>query len=397
MSANFISVRSQHNGRKITTSFDMVGEWQDALDASKKSAWWKSVSGDQLEFFTEYFDDTFACDEAVANIPFVTNVAPLVFLCDADLHVDTIDEHFLQSLNFLRTSYARMYPHHKWSGRIHASNVVYNHIGSPHSNSIVLFSGGVDAVFTALANIAIEPTLVTVWGADIFFGANNGWEKTNQANQEFADRFGLEYVAIKSNFRTVLNYSWLDPKFGKPVRDNWWHAFQFGTALSGLTLPLALHRKSDTIYLASDYSYKDPRILSASDPTLVQEIRASGAFVKCHDYSASRQDKLQFICDFTRRYEVIVPLRVCWKSQAGENCGVCDKCMRTTFGILACDSDPADFTFDFSDEAHKKIIESIKSGTVSRNVFWKEIVHKLRDSKFKSHVVVQELFSFFDD
>lgn len=385
-------LNAEVEGSCISSTITGSGAWTDALDLAKRPEWWRRVSAGEEQIIADY-GENIDVPPSIAIIPTLMNVLPFAWLTDTTVHVDEIDAHFAAALPFIKSRYQRLYPELEWKGRVRWETTVFKHADQYAGNALALFSGGVDAVFTALANIAIEPTLVTVWGADMFFHDVPGWNRVKSANKAFADSLGLDFMTVKSTLRTCVNYAYLDSMFGTPVRGSWWNTYQVGTALTSLMLPAAFSRRSDTVYLASSNSKKDAYFSrSSSDPALVQEIRAAGIGVKVHDYSVSRQNKVQYICDFSRANPgIAIPLHVCWQESGGVNCGKCEKCLRTQFAIMGCGSDPAQFGFDMSAEMQDEIIGVLKSSCIAKPAFWRVIVDDLRDSKFKQSPMVRAL------
>lgn len=395
---SYIEPRTSLSASKIETEAASGGAIAPYFDLSARSDWWRGVAAGNDDFYCEYSQDVEGLPNSIAQLPFVLNVLPAVFLTDSVLVLDEIDARLLSSVNHIRDRFAAMYPELEWKGRIEAAKVVNNHIGYTRNTPVSLFSGGVDAVFTALANLAVEPALMTVWGADMFFNSSAGWNTASKANKAFADRFGLEYITAKSSFRTSISYAYVDAEFGKPVKDNWWHGFQHGAALIGIAGPVAYHRGTDKILLASDYAKTDPYVTrSGSETTVVQEINFGGVSSQVHDYNISRHGKVKFICNFAKLHNVDIPLRVCWQSSSGVNCGVCDKCMRTQFAIMAHGHDPERFGFALSVDQRAAITHAISTGAVKvqKAAFWKDIIADLRESKWKDDPLAKSVLEVF--
>lgn len=318
---------------------------------------------------------------------------------DAEIHVESVDEHFLACIPFIRRRLQALYPELPLNGTVISRKTEYNYVGQPARGPVALFSGGVDAVFTALANRELEPTLLCVHGADVFFGPNNPWPHVEGQVREFASKVGLNAEFARSTFRTSVHYGVLDPLLkGFGVKDNWWHALQFGLSLSAIALPLAFRLRADHVLLASDYSNKDSQInRSGSDTALVQEMRAGGILVRCHDFNVSRQQKVAFICDFAKTHGIEIPLRVCWKSTSGENCGACEKCLRTQFAILACGHEPEKFGFLGNPDIHGLAAQRIRSGEIQMTPFWQDLKRDLSGSAMRNHPLSQALLGGLAD
>lgn len=387
-----MTLASTVDAGRISTTFDGTGSWRGALEKADKPDWWRQVAAGAEDFFVDY-GAAINLPSAIADIPALVNVLPLIWLSDTTLYLDSIDSRLAAALPFIKARYKALYPELDWRGKVEWRSISDAHIGQATGNPLALFSGGVDAVFTALANVALRPTLMTVWGADMFFHDVDGWNLVKAANRNFADRLGLDFMAVQSTFRTSLNYGYLDGQFGKPIGDVWWHAYQVGPSLGAIGLPAAFARGADTVFLASGFSKKDPYISrSGTDAVLVQEVRAAGASVKLYDFNLSRQDKVRFICDFRKRHgDMDIPLHVCWRTRDGKNCGKCEKCVRTKFALMGCNSDPSDFGFDMSDVRQDEVVAVIHGGNIKKTAFWKEVLSDLQDSKFARHRMARAL------
>jgi hypothetical protein len=371
------------------------GEFARALDVSSLSSWWKNQANGNTEAAITLPVNSLAAPPSIDIIPFIVNILPIAMIFDAEIQVDVIDEHFLACIPFIRRRLQSLYPELSLGGTVTSRRREYNHIGQPERGPVALFSGGVDAVFTALANRELEPTLLCVHGADVFFAPNNPWPHVERKVKEFASKVGLNSEFVRSTFRTSLNYAVLDPLLkGFGVKDNWWHALQFGLSLSAIAIPLAFRLRADHILLASDYSNKDSQVnRSGSDTALVQELRAAGILVRCHDFNVSRQQKVAFICDYAKTNRIEIPLRVCWKSSSGENCGICEKCLRTQFAILACGEEPEKFGFSADSSVQDLARQRIRSGEIQMTPFWQDLKRDIYASSMRNHPLSQALLT----
>ena len=77
----------------ITYSFDVFGPIKDVIN-------------EQINYSLEYSVNIKNTPLSVANIPFITNLLPIVWLFNATLYVDELDEDFYFSISHLKRSYA---------------------------------------------------------------------------------------------------------------------------------------------------------------------------------------------------------------------------------------------------------------------------------------------------
>ncbi len=303
----------------------------------------------------------------MAIIPFVCNILPILWITDSTLVVGQIDEDFYHSIPRIREGYAKMYPKVDFRGNIEAAEIVRERFSPGERRSLLFFSGGVDANSSLIAHRDESPCLMTIWGADITPDNETGWQKVHGHTVRTATEFGLPYVEVKSNFRTFLDPS----RFGreKAKWDNsYWHRLQHGIGLIGHAAPYAFLKKMDTVYLASSYSplaRQSSGFACASDPTIDECLAFCGATVLHDQADLSRQDKVNAIVAWARTHHRKPALRVCWQSDGGENCCLCEKCHRTILALIVAGGDPNDYGFSVDAGKLKTI-----GKTISRKKDW---------------------------
>ena len=65
------------------------------------------------------------------------------------------------------------------------------------------FSGGVDSFDTLITHIDEAPILMTLWGADIPFEDQVGWNLVDNYIRSLANDKNLDYVSIKTPIQRV--------------------------------------------------------------------------------------------------------------------------------------------------------------------------------------------------
>jgi hypothetical protein len=185
------------------------------------------------------------------------------------------------------------------------------------------FSGGVDAFYTVLKNIARYPEtdsrslthLVMLHGFDVREEDDALFARLSDPLREAAAALGKGFVTLRTNLREL---------FGDDDFD-----FTHGVVLAGAGHALAglFH----TIYIASSYPYSELRPWG-SHPNL-DPLWSSERLDFVHDGSErSRPEKLALIA---RSPVALRALRVCWMQRDAYNCGKCEKCIRTMLGLAA--------------------------------------------------------------
>lgn len=337
----------------------------------------------EKEYLIEYGFDITHIPDSILTVPFLANLLPIVWVYDAEIHVDEIDEDFLMCLDDVKRAYSEMYPNIKFKGTIITNKIVSNDIVDDKNRSMLFFSGGVDAVYS-LINLRKElPLLCTIWGSDLFFQDKEGWNNVSLQVRETAQDFGLDYTFIKTSFRSILNYNILNKDFAKPSHENWWHGFQHGIAILAHGAPIAYYFGIRRINLVATVSVKSIEDYTcASTPAIDNNVKFCGCYCIHEGVESSRNDKIRRICRFSRTANKKIRLRVCWEQRTGSNCCLCEKCARTYMAIFSEGYDPIEFGFDLSPEIYQTVKDKIISSKLKIPiVFWKDIIRGLSDKR----------------
>ena len=309
--------------------------------------------------YVEYDLNIESVPNSIAIIPFLCNILPISWVFDLKIFLEEIDENFYNNLEKVKKGYQEMYPSIKMKGQLTVNSIINNYYDAEKSGTF--FSGGVDAFDTLLRHIDEKPTLMTVWGADIRTDNFEGWNIVSNHIKKVAIDFQLEHSFIKTNFRTFINYGELCKYIQKFIKGEWWHEFQHGIGLIGLTAPLAYANKFKNVYIASSFTALEKgKVTCASDPTIDNHIHFAGCRTIHDGYEFARQHKIRNIVEWSSNNQKHIPLRVCWQSFSGKNCCECEKCYRTMLGIIAQKKDPNDYGFDFTNEKRKKMMKKVK-------------------------------------
>lgn len=309
--------------------------------------------GDELKqyFKTNIFQIDYSVDildvpYGLAVIPFVCNVLPIVWLTDATLYLDELDEDFYNCIQELKKGYEEIYPSLNFNGSIICKATLYEK-GNNNTKSLCFFSGGVDAVATMIAHLDEQPTLFSICGADIKLGNERGWNAVMTQINEVQDTFDLTAVQCYSNFREFIDEEKLcELVTDLGAKDDYWHGFQHGIGLIGHVAPLAYSYGYTLNYIASSYTIRERGVCTcASDPRIDNYVRFCGSKVFHDQFEFNRQEKIRHIVDYCRNNKKYVKLRVCWISDEGDNCCMCEKCIRTMYGIMAECEEPYKFGF----------------------------------------------------
>lgn len=312
-------------------------------------------------FHFDYSVDVSNVPHGVAVIPFVCNVLPIIWLTDAILCLDELEEDFYECIEKLKFGYKDIYPNLQFKGQIECNKIRYEK-NECNNRSLVFFSGGVDAVATLIAHLDMQPTLFSICGADIKLGNEKGWNAVMNQINEIQNSFNLSSIQCHSNFRDFINEQKLcELVTNLGVKDDYWHGFQHGIGLIGHAAPIAYQYGYTTHYIASSYTIRERGIITcASDPRIDNYVRFVGATVFHDQFEFNRQEKIKRIVDYCRDSKQYVKLRVCWITDVGSNCCVCEKCIRTIYGIMAECEDPRNYGFNFLNLFKMKLLLKYK-------------------------------------
>jgi len=317
----------------IAYSYCVEGEWAEVFRAGET-------------FFIDYSCDLSSVPEGVAVIPLLGNLLPVAWIYDAEIVVPVCDRDFYESIPAFREGYVAMYPAMAFGGKITVGNVQDNPAGNS-SKAGAFFSGGVDAHNTLIRHAEEKPVLLTLWGSDVWLWDTAGWENVQTHLAQTAREFDVDFITIKTRFRSFLNEEKLCARVAASG-DNWWHGFQHGLGIITHAAPVACSLGLTKLFFASTYSPAEKgRLTCASDPTIDNFIRFCGVQVVHDGYEHNRQQKVHHITQYAKNTERKIALRVCWESAGGNNCCHCEKCWRTILAIYAEGFDPRDFGFNY--------------------------------------------------
>ena len=322
------SIQKKEN--RVIYQYSVKGEIENYLQKDK-------------EFFVEYEENIEDVPNSILVIPFLCNVLPIVWVTNATLYIQEIDKDFGESISDFKKGYEEMYPTISFGGNIQYEKVEDNSYKA-QEKSALFFSGGVDAVSSLVTHINEDLFTITVWGADIKIDNLAGWNRVKEGIKE--NSIGKKNTYIKSSFREFLKEQSLTLFIREHVQEQWWHGFQHGIGLIGLSAPLAYIHRLKNVYIASTYTIKDKgKITCASDPTIDNYVKMASCHVIHDGYEFERQDKIKNICEYRKNTHQNIKLRVCWKVDTGENCSRCEKCIRTMMGIMAEGEDATQYGF----------------------------------------------------
>ncbi|HVF40403.1 MAG TPA: hypothetical protein VM939_10915 [Gemmatimonadaceae bacterium] len=199
---------------------------------------------------------------------------------------------------------------------------------STKNKTAAFFSGGVDSFFTLLreretaAPSERSPIndLITVWGFDISLDRRDAFARLRNKHERIAAHLEMELTDVATNIRETR---WKEAD---------WSYLAHGAGLASIAL--ALEGRFETVYIAGGGGYRglhpwgshsvtDP-LFSTRDTSIVYD---GVAFI--------RTEKIELLSGMPLALD---SLRVCYETWTDENCGQCNKCLRTMLGLEICDA-----------------------------------------------------------
>lgn len=321
-------------GNRIEYKYEVTGEWKEAFNLEES-------------FFIEYSRDISCISQSTAIVPFICNILPIAWVYDAEIHAERCDKAFYESISEFKKGYFDMYPHMDFKGSFNVDILEKNSYNG--EGTAAFFSGGVDAFNTLVKHSEEKPLLMTIWGADVKLNDTEGWSNIEKHLKSTAEKFGVEYITIKSKFRSFTKESVLSAKVREISGDNWWHGFQHGIGVIGHAAPVCSAMNKKIVYFASTFTASEKgKITCASSPAIDNFVKFGSTHVVHDGYEFDRQDKVHNITEFAERTGINIPLRVCWRSTGGKNCCKCEKCWRTILEIIAEGKNAQDYDFKYT-------------------------------------------------
>ena len=370
-------------GRKVEYHFTVTGILQSYFTTNV--------------MYVDYEEDMEDVPKSILTIPFVSSIIPLMWVTNTVMWVNALDQTFYDAIIKVRDAYQRLYPHYSLQGNLVPANLVDNKLIEKRE-SLLLFSGGLDANCTYVRQYATKPLLFNIQG---WYKSRTHRDDAAEADirdiHEFSKREGLDFSFAKSNFAVVVNENmWtknIRPKFG----DSWWHGFQHSMAFISIAIPLAFKLGIKTIYIASSVPMGE-YCMCASHVTTDSEFKYANIGKCVHDGSElKRQDKVRVVVDYQLKSGKPYPMRVC--SFNDHNCCECEKCFRTVLGLVAEAADLKDFGFylDKPLKDHWYDVMYRRSGLMSfkseRVLHWPYIIPRMKENYDK---MTQEQKEFVD-
>lgn len=334
--------------------------------------------------FIEYNTDISQIPVSILTIPFVASILPLMWLTDTVLWVEEIDRTFYDATYRIKEAYQNLYNYYPLKGNFISARYAENTYDIKRE-SLILFSGGMDAHTTYIRHIDTNPILCNIQG---WYKSLDDTDKAADADfrdiSKFAEIEGRQFEFVKSNFAVIVNAKWFDKHITKKLGDTWWHGFNHSMGFISIAIPLAYKFGVHNVYIASSVPMGE-YVHCASYVSTDGEFKFAQYGGCVHDGSElTRQDKAHVIVEHVKKLDRDYPIRVC--SFNDKNCCSCDKCMRSVLGITAEGGDVRKFGFDIEEPLKDFYEKEMETNMVLHRVegegslHWPAIRQRMKDN-----------------
>jgi hypothetical protein len=329
----------EDDGKKIAYSYNLNPQIKSYFNINKP-------------FYVLYDQDVSNTPLSLAVIPFLANIMPIAWFVGFDVHVDELDETFINSLNILKEQFVKYHPNNTIKGELHVKKIIKNEFNG--NNTSLLFSGGLDSFDSLTRHYHKKPYLISIHGADVAIDDKVRWNEFKKFNAEekILDQSRLFY--LESNLREFYTY-----KVDLLVEHlGWWGMVQHGMALLGVLAPLT-HKYNITDINIAASATNEISYSWGSSPYIDENMKWANAKVNHDGYQFRRTEKTQNVVNFVNKTGYNFKLRVCFADErTGYNCNKCHKCQRTALSLILAGANPKDYGFDLPNNFYDLIFEN---------------------------------------
>lgn len=314
------------------------------------------------DFFAEYNNDINlkGLDESLLIMPFIMQVISLVWISGKYYYIDSMDYLLYKSLKVVKEVFEHLYPNTQWCGELIPKKLVNNAdmfvMHKKNNESIALmFSGGLDSTCMSLRRLEKKQLLVTARGhSDMPLDDDQQWNAVYKRIEDFAQLYGHEVSVVRSNYRNFLRRGYLHKL--SPDITCWRLDAVEGLGWIGLAVPILLSKGYNTLLIASSLTWDCP-YQHAPMPLIDDNVFCAGLTFQHADFDLQRVQKAEFITALCNAYSIQKPfIRACQKDKVGNNCGKCEKCIRTASCFIAVGAYPNEYGFDVTSKRLQKYL-----------------------------------------
>ena len=203
---------------------------------------------------------------------------------------------------------------------------------SSSRRGVFAFSGGVDGTFALLRHHSGRAGLRTarpvcammVHGLDVPLGEQQAFDRAHGDVAGMMRVLGVPLTTVRTNWRELNDKNW---------------QMEYHVALTACLYQFRGLANVGVCGAGEDYAQMV--VPWGSNPVTNHLLSGGGFQVHTEGLGFTRTGRVRLICDYP---EVASKLRVCWEGPiTGENCGRCEKCIRTKLNFMASKQEPLCF------------------------------------------------------
>ena len=330
--------------------------------------------------------DLGSLDWSILNIPYVLNVAPLIWAKGMKCSIDVLDAQFFTSLRNIKQGFQSLYPFLEWDGEIFPEKLIHNTLPEPRNSirNILFFSGGVDSTYSALKANLNETALLIVRGHDISLEDNEAWDLVLDKASHFSESLGVKTFTVSANIFRFLYYSPIHKQFPRLIP--WYGTVQHALSIAGLAFPIAFYNGWDQVCFSSSNDEISEHLPWGAHPLIEPKLNAGGISVVSTGDNITWVKKIRHIVEYYReRPHLGKPqLRVCldgMSGKTGNNCSECLKCLRRVVALMLFSEDPNEWGFEIPEPLFSVVKTrclNLKFNSIYETYYWKDMARTAR-------------------
>lgn len=275
------------------------------------------------KFYYEFPFNVEKIPNSIAVIPFLGVVIPHSYVTNTTIYVDELDKAYYDSLIEIKKGYQSIYQDKmEMKGEIIVNKLIDNSYSPKEEKNILLYSGGVDSMYTYFKNKDDINKLLFIKGADFDINRLNEINKVEAKARKFAAHEKIDLEIVTTNFRHLSNYSLLSSRM-KYLVDGYFGDLFHAHAYLAIAGVIAYYYQSQLIFISTTWG-PTFRVIFASNPITDNLFRFASSKVIHYGEDVERRDRTLYLTNYPISYEC---LHVCFYN--GKNCSICDKCLTT--------------------------------------------------------------------
>ncbi len=341
-------------------------------------------------------------DFSILTVPYILNVAPVIWAMGLKCRIYSMDEVFVESLEVIKNGFKKLYPALNWDGEIIPERVVKNLLPEARGNhrEVLFFSGGFDSTYSALKSDPEKTVLLTVRGHDISLHEDSAWHSVVSRVEDFSKTLNFRTARVSSNIFRFLYYTPIHTRF--PEMKPWYGFVQHGLSLAGLAFPLAFFKGWDSVCFSSSNDDVSAHLPWGAHPLLEPKIKVGSTSVRSIGGEINWIFKLEKIVNFYRENnELRKPfLRVCLDKMSGrssDNCCKCPKCLRRIISLLLFSEHPHKWGFNIPEP----VFSNVRKGCLALDItdtydmyYWHDMARMARPFFGKENEDYEKFFTW---